>query len=881
MRKELRPYQIKAKDDIFNAWEAGHKNVLLVLPTGMGKCLGRDTPIVMFDGTVKQVQDVIVGDLLMGPDSLPKKVLSTCHGQSELFRITPVKGDSWVCNDVHVLSLRHTETNETIDIPLNEYQTKTKNFKHLHKQFRTGVLFNSNPTEFEPYLLGVYLTEGTWRYPQITNPDIEVIQYLMEWAEKNNTKIRMSAGNGCVEMYFSDFISGWGKNKIRKLAKLCTSQDDRWIPKEHLINSREHRLNVLAGLLDGDGHLTEGCFEIITKYPSLSRDILFLARSLGFAAYSSIKIGKIKSTGFEGNYFRIVISGHINQIPTKIKRKKAKPRKQIKDVLNTGFSVDSIGVGDYFGFTLNGDGRFLLGDFTVTHNTVSFCSIAIDMALDPKGLKLPTAIFVHRKELVQQISLTLAEENIVHNIIAPRPVIKGIVAAQRRLLGKQFYDYNAPITVISLDTLNARIIKHEKWAKSIRFWITDEAAHLLRSNKWGRAIGYFENAIGLGVTATPQRLDKRGLGRHADGVFDVMVQGPNTRWGIDNGHLSKYKVAVPASDYGNYLEKATEGADYSKQAMTVASEKSHIVGDVVENYKKFANGKQAILFASDIATAERMESEFLEAGITAKLLTGMSEDKERLDAMIEYREKKIKVLLNVDLFDEGLDVPGIECVIMARPTMSLSKYLQMIGRGLRPLKGKEFLVVIDHVGNVSKHGLPCKIRKWTLNRISKRKPKINLIRICENPVCSAPFDRMLTECPYCGTEVSKAPGEGRTPPIQVDGDLHLMDPETLREIEKGIHLEDPERLAARVEMAAGIPASKRAYNNQVERIETQRQLIEAIAQWAGIQRAYGISDRSIHKKFYIEQGKTINESLSEPRKDMLETIEGLKEEVSE
>jgi superfamily II DNA or RNA helicase len=112
--------------------------------------------------------------------------------------------------------------------------------------------------------------------------------------------------------------------------------------------------------------------------------------------------------------------------------------------------------------------------------TKCFVSLTMDIALN--GSKLPTAIMVHRKELVQQISLTLAEEEVPHNIIAPRGVILGIVAAHRRMFRKQHYDYNAPITVVSVDTLNARILKHEKWAKSIKLWITDEAAHLLKNN---------------------------------------------------------------------------------------------------------------------------------------------------------------------------------------------------------------------------------------------------------------------------------------------------------------------------------------------------------------------------------------------------------------
>lgn len=515
--------------------------------------------------------------------------------------------------------------------------------------------------------------------------------------------------------------------------------------------------------------------------------------------------------------------------------------------------------------------------------TKTFCSIAKEKAL---GEKLPTAIMVHRKELVQQISLTLAEEGIVHNIIAQKPTILGITSAQRQLLNRQFYDYSAPISVVSVDTLNARITKHEKWAKKIRLWITDEAAHVLKSNKWGRAVSYFENAWGLGVTATPQRLDKRGLGRHADGVFDCMVEGPTTAWGIANGFLSPYQIAVPSSDYQAYLRKASNNSDFSHEAMAEAAAKSHIVGDAVSNYIKFAFNKQAIYFASDTESATRMEAEFIKEGIKAKLLTAETNDKERFKSLVAFRNKEIKVLINIDLFDEGLDVPGIEVVGMCRPTMSLSKYLQMCGRGLRPMPGKDYCLIIDHVGNVgrrneSRHGLPDQPRRWTLDRIVKRHDKTNLIRICDNAICNRPYERFLTHCPYCATEFRPqggGGGGGRVPLELVDGDLELLDADTLREMYDGAQLEDPGSLQRRVTAAAGAAAGIKALRDQQERIETQAKLAEAIANWAGrIRTRRGYSDRMIHKLFYLNYNEmTITQALSgttSEMRDMMEMIE--------
>lgn len=513
--------------------------------------------------------------------------------------------------------------------------------------------------------------------------------------------------------------------------------------------------------------------------------------------------------------------------------------------------------------------------------TKTFVSLTTDIISWSKNTA-PIAIMVHRKELVQQISLTLAEEGVEHNLIASRKDITGIIKAHRRELKKSFYNPNANVTVISVDTLISRYDVYKIWVLSVQYWITDEAAHVLKENKWGKAIKLFVNARGLGVTATPERLDRKGLGSHADGVFDVMVQGPPTKWGIQQGFLSKYKICIPVNDFNKHLVAGSETADYSKQAMIEASNKSHIVGDVVKTYLKFAKGLQAIYFATDVITANKMAKQFNEHGVKAKALDATTADSERLEALIEFREKRIQILLNVDLFDEGLDVPGIEVVGMGRPTKSLGKFLQMCGRGLRPAKGKPYMLLIDHVGNVkggANHGLPCEVRQWTLDRISKRGTKNNFLRICSNIDCNAPYDRSLTECPWCGFEAIKqngGGGGGKIPPEQVDGDLFLIDPETLRELEAKTHLEDPGAMANRVTRIAGGPAAIRAMKNQQERIATQKQLAEAIAKWAGAMKTKcGYTDRQIHKKFYLEFDMTISDALAEPKAEMENTMGNL------
>lgn len=493
------------------------------------------------------------------------------------------------------------------------------------------------------------------------------------------------------------------------------------------------------------------------------------------------------------------------------------------------------------------------------------------------------AIMVHRKELLSQLSIALCRYNITHNIIAPPAVARQIITIQRKEFSKQFYHHSSNIGIISVDTLNSRARLYEQWIKNVDYVMIDEAAHVLKTNKWGRAISLFVKAVKIGFTATPERLDKKGLGSWNDGMFDKIVQGPKVKELIERGYLCKYQIVAPRSDFEEYLGHVKlSTSDYSHDVIATAANKSRIVGDVVTNYQKFANGTQAIVFAPTLEVGEKMEKQFIEAGIPAKFISSLSGDLERFNAVNDFKFNKINVLLNVDLLDEGFDVPIaegkkiVETVILARPTMSLGKCLQQIGRGLRPSPNKKIAVFIDHVGNVKRHGLPCANRNWSLDRPGKRK-KSSRVRTCHN--CLSVYDRVEVKCPYCGAGPVVESAKGRVPPEMCDGDLVLIDPETLAQMEFKTKLEDPLKIAERVTHVAGIPAGKKAYKTQVERINVQADLKDLIAVWAGKQHALGLDDRQIHKQFYLDYEMTINQALSVPKLQMNEIINDIKNDL--
>ena len=345
--------------------------------TGAGKSVHGCTPIIMYDGTVRLAQDVVEGDLLMGPDSRPRRVLTTHSDTSAMYRITPTKGDPFVCNDVHILSLKMTGKNtwrsgEVVNISVEDYLQKGVGFKHRAKLWRTGVDFDETDKVLPvpSYILGVWLGDGTLAGPHFTTEDPEILHALMYYAESVDLNVTHKAKAGRADTWSLSRRNGTpGENHLYGALRSLGITEEKRIPRTYLTASRKERMELLAGLLDTDGYLAHGYFEISQKSSVLASDILFLARSLGFAAYAKRERKQCTNNGVWGEYSRISISGNVDQIPTRIPRKQATARQQKKDVLLTGFKVEPVGEGRYYGWELDGDGLFLLGDFTVTHNT--------------------------------------------------------------------------------------------------------------------------------------------------------------------------------------------------------------------------------------------------------------------------------------------------------------------------------------------------------------------------------------------------------------------------------------------------------------------------------------------------------------------------------
>lgn len=418
MELRLRPYQREAIDAVFDHF-GRYQSTMLVQATG---CHVAGQEILLHDGSLKRVEDVEIGDAIMGWDSTPRYVLSLCRGEDEIVEVKPIKGQSWYVNKDHILTLMKTQQSSAptcesrkggriVDVPIPTWQRWAGNSRHIYKLFRAGVTFAQQaPLPLDPYFLGLVLGDGSLdRTVNVCKSDLEVRLACETIAEEFGLHVR-TADKERVPTHFLVGRAGVINplNSIMRSLKLWgLPSEQKFIPLIYKTASRNERLACLAGLLDSDGSLSCGGYDYISKSERLAQDVSFLARSLGLAAYVR-PCEKYCQTGAGGTYWRVFISGDCSTIPCRIPRKQASPRQQKKSVLRTGFNIVPTGERQpYYGFTLTGDGRYLLDDFTVTHNTgKSAAAACIAARFRPQGRVL---FLADQKELLFQMERTIQQ----------------------------------------------------------------------------------------------------------------------------------------------------------------------------------------------------------------------------------------------------------------------------------------------------------------------------------------------------------------------------------------------------------------------------------------------------------------------------------------
>lgn len=504
-----------------------------------------------------------------------------------------------------------------------------------------------------------------------------------------------------------------------------------------------------------------------------------------------------------------------------------------------------------------------------------------------KTVDRASAVIAHRSELVSQISLSLAREGVRHRIVGPDTLRRNCVSLHMDRLGRSFFDAGARVGVCGVDTLVNRDTSQDSWFRQVGLWAQDEAHHVLTSNKWGAAAAMFPNALGLGVTATPARADGKGLGAHADGLFHALVDGPEMRELIDAGYLTDYRVFAPPSDVDYSDVTVTATGDYSPAKLRAAVHASDkIVGDVVSHYRRICMEKLGrlalgVTFAVDVDNAKEIAEAFNAAGIPAEIVSAKTPDLLRAQILRRFEQRQILQLVNVDLFGEGFDLPAIEVVSMVRKTESWPLFVQQFGRALRLMispeltarwgdltsderlaaiasSGKPFAVIIDHVGNVIRHGLPDAPRMDTLDRRMTRSTSDSdaiPTRVCTNDnvggqgeLCAKTYERFHKCCPFCGFYPEPAT---RSAPEHVDGDLFELDEATLAALRgKVLDLQ----IAPTIPRGLDGPAAAGYRKNFLHRQTAQHFLRETMALWGGWMRTRGLDDAQQMRAFYLTFG---------------------------
>ena len=648
---------------------------LLGAPTRWGKCFGIDTPVLMHDGTVKPVQGVKEGDLVMGPDSLPRKATGCISGEDDMYEIVPnYHGMPWVCNSEHVLHLVRTNdgtglAGTTVDITVREYLLKSRTFKHVHKMYRSPVDFPGTELPVDPYIYGVWLGDGTVGALEITNSDKEAWSAMASWSSK-------------VGLVQSDSVSPAGKattrRRVMNKGRGSTKPGGNWfrqwfrahgkedgIDPAYLTAGRSDRLELLAGLLDTDGYVNGGVnYEIITKHAKMADGIVFLCGSLGFGVVSR-PCRKSCQGGFTGNYFRIHIRGKVRDVPTKVPHKTIKADKVDKfDSLRFGFKIVPKGRGTYHGFSLEDkDGLFLLGDFTVVHNTTL---LANTVKAYPG---VCTVVTVPGIDLVRQLHAAVAAANPDREVVL-------LGAGSRKKLPSQ------DVTVASIDSL------HKCDSGRVGLLLIDEPHACVTDSRMNKILR-FEKARVLGFGATLSgRFD--GRDKLITGLIGPVLAERTYLEAVDEGAICPIAVILLKLVVDDALVIHTRDAAYNRLLFRhkgMAKMVARLCREVIPEEW------QALLFIKNEVQALGYLKEIGEEGTIA--MAKRMTDKERKVLMARMHSGEVRRCLATDIYAQGVTFPDLRVLVNLAGGGDNTTAIQKPGRLAEIRPGKPCGIVVD------------------------------------------------------------------------------------------------------------------------------------------------------------------------------------------
>ena len=682
----LRDYQLEIAYDAIVA-----RGGIVNCATGMGKCLNPDTRVRYAEGGVGPIGDVRVGDYLVDEHGKPTEVLATTTGHGPMYRITQVNGMTFEAHEGHILSLVHSSNGRKVSIKLCDYIKQSKNFKHLHKMYKEPVAYAYRDTPVDPYYIGVWLGDGTWSTPSVTSADPEVVEAIYAEAHSRGLTVHVNANHTCAHCPTYRIhgprkgASTYNSNPLTAAMRGVGLLKEKYklIPDVYKYNCREVRLAVLAGILDTDGHLTNNCYDWCTTTHSYAQEVRELVHGLGFrVAYNE---ALVKGFGKTVTRYRMTISGHTDQIPTRVARKQAGPRKQIKNVLRSGFKVEPIGDGPYAGVSLGGNQLYQLEDGTVTHNT--YIMMAICKAYPKEHLRLTgcpmTVIVTPTKDLCTK------NYSAIKAVLTDRHV--GCWNSDKK-------EMSDDILVITPESLRNKDIS------DCGLLIYDEC-HTLSPARM-QTVMKAQKAMRYGFSATPEgRSDGSDL--CVKGTFGPEVVRKTYQDGVACGALVPIKVIwlpLPYPQY-NWPKKEYVNKDHTLKKGLWQNERFHKL--VKELYDFLPKNRQQLYLADTVTHIDRLMTELPDIKVV-HAETSAKSIKERGFKNVEaisknnrnklyssFEKKKINSILSSGIYRTGVDFPDLEfCVNLAGRASSIISQ-QLPGRASRKTEGKEYSYTID------------------------------------------------------------------------------------------------------------------------------------------------------------------------------------------
>lgn len=709
--------------------------------TAMGKCVWENTPTLMYDGSIVLAKDVKVGDLVMGYDSKPRTVAEVHKGTTLLYKVQHKRGSHYLVTGNHILTGKITKMSNTrnryvkdingnkyfagdiVDISVKDFLKSSSTFKHVFKGFSCGVTNfggNNEPLLLDPYVLGLWLADGSANQMAITTMDYEVSSFwktlvipglkLTVYTKKHQDGRLSKASTYVIS---KERNSGIKQNPYLVALDHYNLRKNKHIPNVYKVASFEDRAKLLAGLLDADGY-SDGCgIEICQKNSALANDIAFVARSLGLSVYITDKISSCQG-GFVGTYKRLRITGDFSHIPFCVERRKVTARtKYNKEQRLFGVEVTPYRIDNYVGFSVKEeDKHYLLGDFTVVHNSTVLAALTAEVGVNTLILAHTAAVFNQLYETIKKdLKMPIGrigdgyDEPGKITVAMPQSLVGSIKVPKRKLVKGVWKTVNSSVAVIK--------DKYKDFLVNTEALYIDECHRVACDTVQLVANSCVNAYFRIGVSATPYRAD----------LLDILIEAVTGKvnfkytatQAISDGYLSKpniHLVRFPQKPYprkklslvkdsrtGQMVEKEVpvKYADLYKDRVTNNKQRNLLIANIA--YKHYKKNESVLVIVRHLEHGENLYNELKYLGPTVKWVNGENNTEELKQVLKELNDGTCKICIASGIFNEGIDVTGLNVCINTTACDSPVTAMQILGRTLRRTSTKsevDFYDIFDY-----------------------------------------------------------------------------------------------------------------------------------------------------------------------------------------